>query len=161
MISAPDEYGIPIQLGARLGRLLGTEDDLDVALSSLKNIDPASVTRDPFEVVLLTEAQSAIWGQLGARRGSWERPGEPVLLPAGPPVEASALARARIAAGRAREVVECPIGFEPTRVSWGASQPPRQLGKLWGGLGSSQVPRFRHSWNRDRRLSGAAVASIP
>jgi len=60
VIAALDEYGIPIQLGRRLGGVLGTDDDLDLALSNLKRVDPASVTDDSFEAELLEEAQGAI-----------------------------------------------------------------------------------------------------
>jgi hypothetical protein len=58
VVAALDEYGIPIQLGQKLQQLLGTADNLDLALTNLQAIDPTTLkTLSPFERDLIANAQ--------------------------------------------------------------------------------------------------------
>lgn len=61
VVAALDEYGIPMQLGERLQRLLGTADNLDQALSVLMQLDVTSLKGlSTFERGLLEYAQDAL-----------------------------------------------------------------------------------------------------
>lgn len=61
VVAALDEYGVPIQLGERMQRLLGTADNLDLALSVVARLNVPSLRGvSDFERDLLAYAQSAI-----------------------------------------------------------------------------------------------------
>lgn len=61
VVAALDEYGIPIQLGERLQPQLGTTDDLDKALTELKDLDISMLKNvSDFERDLIAYAQKAI-----------------------------------------------------------------------------------------------------
>lgn len=56
-VAALDEYGIPIQIAAVLRRVLRAEDNLDIALDSLKNFDTSKYKLDPFVADVISDAQ--------------------------------------------------------------------------------------------------------
>jgi hypothetical protein len=56
VITALDEYGIPIQLGEKIQSHLKSKADLDVALANLKKLDVSKLHLTPFEKELLTDA---------------------------------------------------------------------------------------------------------
>ena len=61
VLTALDEYGIPIEVGEKLLSVLGTTDDLDTALASLLNLEGDDLDDlDPFERELVVDAQKAI-----------------------------------------------------------------------------------------------------
>ena len=60
VVAALDEYGIPIQVAEKLQAYLRTKDDLDVALQSLKALDPVRLKLSPFEMELVRDAQAAL-----------------------------------------------------------------------------------------------------
>jgi hypothetical protein len=55
-IPALEEYGIPIQLGVKLSRVVSTDGDLDLALERLRTVSTRDLTLSAFERVLLANA---------------------------------------------------------------------------------------------------------
>jgi DEAD/DEAH box helicase/Helicase conserved C-terminal domain len=55
-----EEYGIPIELGRRLQKVLATADGLDVALARLKGLDLALLRLSPFERDLLEDTKRCL-----------------------------------------------------------------------------------------------------
>lgn len=53
VVAALDEYGIPPSLGEKLVPMLGTVDDLDVAIAQLRVLDTSSIPLDAFESEVL------------------------------------------------------------------------------------------------------------
>lgn len=60
VLVALDEYGIPLQVAEKIQPLLRTKDNLDVALSALKNLDLRRVKLTPFELELVQDAQTSM-----------------------------------------------------------------------------------------------------
>jgi hypothetical protein len=61
VIAALDEYGIPLEVAAKLSPHLAAEDDLDVALERLAGLDLARVpSLTEFEESLVREAQESL-----------------------------------------------------------------------------------------------------
>lgn len=60
VVAALDEYGIPLQIADKLGNILGTEDNLDLALSNLSRAVVSRFDLDPFEEELLGDAIMAL-----------------------------------------------------------------------------------------------------
>jgi len=60
VVAALDEYGIPLQVAERIESLLGSTDDLDVALHNLKRADLTTLKLDRFELELLIDAARAL-----------------------------------------------------------------------------------------------------
>ncbi|HLG16394.1 MAG TPA: hypothetical protein VJH03_18085 [Blastocatellia bacterium] len=58
VVAALDEYGVPLQLGAKIARALGETEDLDVALANLKELRIDELPLDEFERELLTDAKA-------------------------------------------------------------------------------------------------------
>jgi hypothetical protein len=56
VILALEEYGIPMVVGRRLQRVLGSLDDLDMALNELRSLDLASLRLDEFEALIVADA---------------------------------------------------------------------------------------------------------
>lgn len=56
VVAALDEYGIPLQVAERIQSVLGTTDDLDLALRNLKNANFTDLGFMGFELELLTDA---------------------------------------------------------------------------------------------------------
>lgn len=59
-LSALEEYGVPIELAARLSARLQPNGDLDDLLSRLRTLDVNSVPATPFERELLADAQDSL-----------------------------------------------------------------------------------------------------
>jgi len=57
VVAALDEYGIPLQVAERIQSVLGTTDDLDLALQNLKEANLAGLKLDEFERELLEDAR--------------------------------------------------------------------------------------------------------
>lgn len=57
VVAALDEYGVPIQVGIKITKIIGETDDLDAALSKLKNLSVNKLGLDAFETELLTDAK--------------------------------------------------------------------------------------------------------
>ncbi len=55
-VMALDEYGVPVQLGEQLQRVLNPEGDLDVALDKLRHLDVKQLRLTDFERTLLNDA---------------------------------------------------------------------------------------------------------
>jgi len=60
VVAALDEYGIPFSVGLRIQPLLGTADDIDVALAAIKNIDLQTLSLSIFEKQLIVNAQEGL-----------------------------------------------------------------------------------------------------
>ena len=60
VVAALDEYGIPIPLGQKLLPYLGTTEDIDIALASLKKFDFGDVALSDFETELVVESQRGL-----------------------------------------------------------------------------------------------------
>lgn len=61
VVAALDEYGIPMQLGERMQKLLGTDDDLDRALAVIGRLNVPTLTGvSDFERDLLSYAQEGV-----------------------------------------------------------------------------------------------------
>lgn len=54
-IPALEEYGIPLQLGRKLSKLVSTHGDLDLAIENLRNLNTRDWPLMPFEQILLRE----------------------------------------------------------------------------------------------------------
>jgi len=54
---ALDEYGVPIQLAARLAKWLKPEGDLDAVLERLRHLNVDELRLDSFEKTLVIDAQ--------------------------------------------------------------------------------------------------------
>jgi hypothetical protein len=59
-IVALEEYGIPIEVGRKLGRFLNSNMSLDEALAIVRRVPVERVSQDPFEQEMLKDAQRAI-----------------------------------------------------------------------------------------------------
>jgi len=59
-LSALEEYGVPIELAARLSTMLQPNGDLDDLLSRLRDLDLESAPVKPFERELLADAQDSL-----------------------------------------------------------------------------------------------------
>lgn len=57
VIAALDEYGIPIQVGVKIGNALGEIDNLDATLARLKDLNIDELELDDFEKELLADAR--------------------------------------------------------------------------------------------------------
>ncbi len=57
---ALDEYGIPLQLARKLESRLAPRGDLDEVLERVRDLQPAQINLDPFEVEILLDAQRYI-----------------------------------------------------------------------------------------------------
>jgi hypothetical protein len=60
VVAALDEYGIPFSVGTRIQPLLGTTDDIDVALAAIKAMDVRTLNLPPFEKQLIVDAQEGL-----------------------------------------------------------------------------------------------------
>jgi len=60
VVAALDEYGIPLQVAEHIQSVLGTTDDLDIALKEFGRADLGQLALDPFELDLLEDAQQAL-----------------------------------------------------------------------------------------------------
>jgi len=60
VIAALDEYGIPIQVGMKIQPRIGETEDLDRALTKLKQMDVGGLTLDTFEREVLEDARNAL-----------------------------------------------------------------------------------------------------
>jgi DEAD/DEAH box helicase/Helicase conserved C-terminal domain len=59
-LAALEEYGVPLQLAARLSGNLRPDGDLDALLARLRNLDIETVDVKPFERELLADAQESL-----------------------------------------------------------------------------------------------------
>ena len=59
-LAALDEYGLPIQLVARLERFLPVEGDLDAVLAALSKLDVSRLGLTPFEASLIEELRATL-----------------------------------------------------------------------------------------------------
>lgn len=60
VVAALDEYGIPLQVAERIQTVLGTTDDLDLALNNLRSADLTILELDGFELELLDDARRSL-----------------------------------------------------------------------------------------------------